>query len=416
MIALTIAVATTSILLTLVAAGTLWWMMHAWRMPEVYESIHGPLDDQPQLGFSLIVPCREESEAVMGETIRRLLSQEHPDFEIIISVGHDDEETIAAARNIAATDDRVRVAVNHDEHKNKPRQLNSTLLTCTKPIVGIFDAESLAAPGLLRKVDSTFRDPDTHVVQGAVHLVNLRSRWFSLRNCLEYRIWFRSRLHGHADNGFVPLGGNTVFFRRELLLEVDGWDGDCLAEDCEIGVRLSVLGKRTVCVYESELVTREETPDTVSAFIKQRTRWALGFMQVMAKGEWRNLPTRSERARALWLLSQQYAAAFSGIVLPLAVITAVLGNLPVLVVLLSFLPLMTAIMTLGFEVLILHEFGRDMGARVGLRDYVWLVLSTPFYQVLLAIAAVRAVVKYVRGNFSWEKTAHVGAHLEGSAA
>jgi len=44
------------------------------------------------------------------------------------------------------------------------------------------------------------------------------------------RIWFRSRLHGHAQSGFIPLGGNTVFIRRSLIEQVGGWDGDCLAE------------------------------------------------------------------------------------------------------------------------------------------------------------------------------------------
>ena len=49
-------------------------------------------------------------------------------------------------------------------------------------------------------------------------------------------------------------------------------------------------------------MTQEETPDSMGQFIKQRTRWSLGFMQVMAKGEWKKLPTFWERARAVMLL------------------------------------------------------------------------------------------------------------------
>lgn len=416
MTALVVLVVVVAVALTTISAATLWWMMHAWGSPEAYESINAPRTDRPGLSFSLIMPCRDESERVMAETVRRLLAQDHPDFEVFISLGHDDEATIEAARRIAARDPRVHIAINHDEHKNKPRQLNSTLQECSGDVVGIIDAESLTAPGLLRHVDHTFRREGADVVQGAVHLMNLRSRWFSLRNCLEYRIWFRSRLHGHADNGFVPLGGNTVFIRRALLEEVGGWDGDCLAEDCEIGVRLSVLGKKTVCVYEPALVTQEETPDTVAAFVKQRTRWALGFMQVMAKGEWRKLPTRRQRVRALWLLSQQYTVAFAGLVLPLAVASAIIGGLPILAVLIAFAPLAPALMTIAFEIIVLHEFGRDLQVRIRALDYVWLVVSTPFYQLLLAAASLRAVGKYWSGNFSWEKTSHVGAHLEEAAA
>ena len=35
----------------------------------------------------------------------------------------------------------------------------------------------------------------------------------------------------------------------------------------------------------------------------------------------------------------------------------------------------------------------------------------PVYQLLLAVAVVRAAVKYGTGDLAWEKTAHVGAHL-----
>lgn len=404
-----------AVILTAVAWMTLWWMLHAWRSPTAFRAIRESGRGEPQLSFSLIVPCRDESQEVMEETVRRLLAQDHPDFEVIISLGQDDVSTITAARNIADRyPQHVRLSVNYEEQKGKPVQLNSSLQECTKDVVGIIDAESLTAPGLLRRVDSTFNLERADIVQGAVHLVNLRSHWFSLRNCLEYRIWFRSRLHGHANNGFVPLGGNTVFIWRHLLQEVGGWDTSCLAEDAEIGVRLSVMEKVTVCLYEPDIVTQEETPDSVGQFVKQRTRWSLGFMQVMAKGEWKKLPTFWGRVRAIMLLGQHYTVAFSGLVFPLAVLSATVGNLPVPVVILAFLPLIPSLLTLSFEILILKEFGRDLAIRIGVWDCIWLVLCTPLYQLLLAYSSLRALIRYFQGNFEWEKTTHVGAHLQPS--
>jgi hypothetical protein len=58
----------------------------------------------------------------------------------------------------------------------------------------------------------------------------------------------------------------------------------------------------------------------------------------------------------------------------------------------------------------LGELGRNYGFRVRLRDYLRLVLGTLPYHALLSLAALRAVVRELRGNRSWEKTAHVGAH------
>ena len=419
MIALSVILVLVALVLLLVAGTTLWWQMHAWLSPVAYESVGFPKLAKAKHSFSLIVPCREESEEVMRSTVERLLGQDHPDFEVIFSVGHDDAKPMSGGLNTVQIAEklarrwptRVKVSINYDTVKNKPRQLNTTLADCTKEIVGIIDAESLTQPGLLMHVDATFRETEADVVQGAVHLMNYRDSWFSLRNCMEYRIWFRSRLHGHALSGFIPLGGNTVFIRRALIEQVGGWDGDCLAEDCEIGVRLSCLGKKIVVGYDSALATQEETPERIPQLIKQRTRWALGFMQVLAKGEWKKLPTRSQRVHAWWTLVQQHAVAFSGIVLPLAILTGLVATVPPLVVLITFLPLAPTLMMLGFEMLILREWSQEMDLQVRKRDYVRLVVSLPFYQLLLAIAVCRAIWKYLTGDFAWEKTAHAGAHI-----
>ena len=139
-------------------------------------------------------------------------------------------------------------------------------------------------PRLLRQVAGALHRSGAHVVQGGVQLVNFQSSWYSLRNCLEYFFWFRSRLHLHADRHFIPLGGNTVFVRTDLLVAVGGWDERCLAEDCELGVRLSSLGATVDVAYDPMLVTREETPGTLRGLLKQRTRWNQGFLQVLAQG------------------------------------------------------------------------------------------------------------------------------------
>lgn len=395
-----------SVLLTLIAGATLVWMMHAWRRPDTYGRIwFAPPPQELRHGFSIIVPCRDEPEEVMRPTIAALLNQSHPDLEVIISVGDDDEPTVATALLFAAEDPRVKVSINTDPVKNKPRQLNTALQMCTKDVVGIIDAESLTKPDLLVRVDATMQAEGADVVQGAVHLMNYRDSWFALHNCLEYRAWFRSRLHGHADAGFIPLGGNTVFTRRSVLEDVGGWDGDCLAEDCEIGVRLSSRHRKIVCAYDPDLVTEEQSPGSVKALVKQRTRWSLGFMQVLTKGEWKRLP-RNRRFSAWLTLVQQHAMALAGIAFPLALITALLVDLPVTATMIAFLPLVPMLTMIAFQCQILHEFGQDMQVKIPLRTYLLLIFTAPLYQVLLGWAAVRAVYKYARRDFGWYKTPH----------
>ena len=411
-----------TVVLTGLALTTLWWMLHAWRDLDTLEETGfvRAQDGTPQLSFSLLVPARHE-QAVLEQTLERLLQLDHSSFEVLPIIGHDDAETMAVARAVESRHpDRVRVVVDHSWPKNKPKGLNSALPHCRAEIVGVFDAEDEVDPRLLRVVDAAFRadgdDPRrVDVVQGGVQLVNFRSSWFSLRNCLEYFFWFRSRLHLQQRHGFIPLGGNTVFIRTEVLREHGGYDPECLAEDCELGVRLSVAGHRIEVCYDAHLVTREETPDTIGSLLKQRTRWNQGFLQVYRKGLWRRLPHPRQRLLARWTLCQPFLQAFTGVAVPVALVTALLTDVPVGLALLTWVPAVPTLLMLSFELVGLREFCRVYYVRPRLRDYVVLVLGTFPYALVLGAAALRAVWREARGQRGWEKTSHAGAHRTSAA-
>lgn len=409
-------IAAVSLALFWMAAFTLWWQMHAWRTPETLAATRFDRPDGgPARSFSLLLPARHE-QAVLEHTIERLLQSSHTRFEIIVIVGHDDPETAEVAERAAARDPaRVRVVVDTHLSKNKPKALNTALPYCTGEVVGVFDAEDQVHPELLTHVDHAFRSTGADVVQGGVQLINFHSSWYSLRNCLEYFFWFRSRLHLHAQKGFIPLGGNTVFVRTDVLRDAGGWDPDCLAEDCDLGVRLSSIGKKVVVAYDSDMVTREETPGSLVSLLKQRTRWNQGFLQVYRKNDWRQLATRGQRLLARYTLMTPFFQAITGVVIPLNVAIALFLDVPVGIAFITFLPAVTALVTFVFELVGLHDFGRQYGLKVRFTHYLKLVVGGPFYQVLLAGAAVRAVWREQRGRRDWELTSHVGAHLTGES-
>jgi glycosyltransferase XagB len=394
-----------------IAGTTLAWMIDSWRTPDAVGQMPFPEADQPRLTFSLIVPARHE-EAVLEHTVRLLLAQDHPWLEVLVVVGDDDPGTAAVALRLAEADPRVLVVTDDSVPKNKPKALNRALARCTGQVVGVFDAEDEVAPGLLRYVDACMRANRAHVVQGGVQLMNYRSSWWSLRNTLEYFFWFASRLHFHARNGFIPLGGNTVFVRADLLRLVGGWDTECLAEDCELGIRLSVAGARVAVAYSPELATREETPPTLRGLVKQRTRWNQGYLQVLGKGEWKRLPSLGKRVMARYLLAMPFMQALTGVLVPLSLAAIFFYKAPAPIVVLAFLPLAATLTTLAIEIIGLSEFNRMFHLKVRLRDYVKLVLGALPYQFLLSFAALRASWRQLRGERGWEKTEHVGAHRD----
>lgn len=403
------------LLLAAVAGTSLWWMLYAWRTPDGLGDTSFPASRTPRHSFSLIVPARHEQE-VLERTLTSLARLDHPAFEVLAVVGDDDPETAAAAERAASVGDgRVRVIRDGSWPKNKPRALNHALPACRGDVVGVFDAEDDVPAGLLRRVDALLQTSDATVVQGGVQLENFWSNWFSVRNCLEYYFWFRSRLHYHAARRFIPLGGNTVFVRRRELIEAGGWDPDCLAEDCELGVRLSADGALVEVAYEPTLVTREETPSDVGALFRQRTRWNQGFLQVLRKGEWRRLDGRGRRFLAWYTLAMPFLQAATGVLVPFAIATIFVLEVPLGLALLSFVPLALTLITLAVELVGLHDLQHVLGVRARARDYVRLIVGTPVYQVVLAGAAIRAVWRELRGRRDWEKTAHAGLHRSSSS-
>ncbi len=430
---LAVAVLVVSIVLFSMAFATLWWMMHAWRTPETLASTSfaKPVGETG-LSFTLLLPIRHERQDVVENTVQKMLESSHDKFEIVIITGADDPETTGIAERLATIDpDRITTVID-PAPRNKSTGLNSALLSgkCHGDIIGVFDAEDVVHPDLLTHVDHAFRSENADVVQGGVQLLNFYSSWYSLRNCLEYFFWFRSRLHLQAEKGFITLGGNTVFVKRELLepkrgsSEQWGWDETCLAEDCELGVRLSSAGKKVVVAYSPEMVTREETPDTITSFVKQRTRWNQGFLQVYRKGTWKRLPTNRQRWLARFTLSTPFYQAASGLAVPIGIAIGVFVKVPMVIAMISWMPAIPAFLVLAFEVAALRDFGKeyfgkdraDQTHRVRTVHYLKLIVSMPFFQILLMFAALRAVWRELRGRTNWELTEHVGAHLNVAAS
>lgn len=366
----------------------------------------------------MLLPARH-AWAVIYRTIHHAWAVNYPRelLEIVVICHADDHGTIAEARRAIAAigSKRLRVETFDDAPINKPHGLNVGLRTTRNAVVTIFDAEDDIDAEILNVTNTVMMREQVGIVQAGVQLMNYRDHWFSIHNCLEYFFWFKSRLHYHAHHGMVPLGGNTVFIRRKLLEQAGGWDETCLTEDAEIGIRLSVLGKRVRVVYDPQRVTREETPDTIAQFIKQRTRWHQGFIQVFRKGAWRGLPRLDQRLLAIYTLTYPLFQAMLFLLWPAMLIAVLWLKLPVSVALISFLPLYAFVLQLFVSVVGAYLFCREYAMRFTPLLAVQMTLTFIPYQLMMSVSAVRAIMREALRQNNWEKTAHSGAHQQGEA-
>jgi cellulose synthase/poly-beta-1,6-N-acetylglucosamine synthase-like glycosyltransferase len=163
-------------------------------------------------------------------------------------------------------------------------------------------------------------------------------------------------------------------------------------------------------LYDDRYVTREETPPTTGQFLRQRTRWNQGYLQVLAKGDWRRLPARPQRLLAFYTLAFPLFQALTVLYLPVSLWLIVAVKMPVLVAILSSLPCYMLLLQIAIGLVGLYEFTGAHGLRPGPLSPLRLIAAYLPYQWLLGFAAFRAVWRQARGVNTWEKTAHIGAH------
>ncbi len=406
-----------SILLVVHSLFSLYVMLYAWarpnppsvgRMPEAFLS--------PQLSFTVLIPARHE-ELVIRKTIRNVASAHYPPklLEIVVICTDDDVGTIAeaqaAARDAASQGlAPVRVEIFSTGPINKPHGLNVGLQRSRNAIVTVFDAEDDISPDIFNIVNTLMLADGCKIVQAGVQLMNFDDHWFCIHSVLEYFFHFRSRLLYFARIGMVPLGGNTVFVSRDLIERVGGWDERCLTEDADIGVRLSATGERVHVVYDPRHATQEETPPTVASLVRQRTRWHQGFLQVLRKGQWRQLREWRQRFLAIYIFSYPIVQALFTMAWPVALAGWMWLKLPLTVALISWLPMYVLVCQLVATLVGIRIFGREYNRKVP-----WTLLPRaiagflPFH-LLMGFSAMRALYRELRRASNWEKTHHVGAH------
>src|SRR6266516_2101715 len=385
-----------------------------WEKPEHAWLNHAPtIYRDPCLSFTILFPAKNE-EDVYRETIQKVYDLNYPKelLQVVAICREDDPGTIseAQAKIDELGDSNVQLLIYYDYPISKPHVLNLGLQVARGDVVTIFDAEDEPHPDILNIINTSMLNEDIDAVQSGVQLMNHNTKWFCFLNVLEYFFWFKSSMHFFARIGMTPLGGNTVFVRRELLEQLGGWDENCLTEDAELGIRLSLAHARRRIIYEDEYVTREETPHTIKQFIRQRTRWNQGFIQILFKGEWLRLEKLSQRLLAFYVLILPELQAFFALMVPLSLVMFLSVKLPLWLAMFTFFPFYCFVLTAFIDLAGLHEFLKAHKRKWNWREAMIMVLAFFPYQWMLSFSAIRAVFRYVQGISNWEKTAHIGQH------
>lgn len=363
---------------------------------------------------SIMVPLFREPD-IAPRLVARLGALTYPRelLDVMLVVEEDDHLTRAAlARSRLPHWMRV-IPVPDSALRTKPRALNYALNFARGTIVGVYDAEDAPAPDQLHRVVERFAQggPDLACVQGVLDYYNPATNWLSRCFTIEYAAWFRLILPGFEKLGLaVPLGGTTLFFCRDILETLGGWDAHNVTEDADLGIRLARHGYRTELL---DTITLEEANCRVLPWIRQRSRWLKGYAMTYAVHMraplllWRQLgPWRFFGFQVLFL-GTLIQFLFAPILWSFWLMLLGLGH-----PLTNALPAaaMIALATLFLVAEVTNLAINLMALRA--RDHRFLRPWTPtlhLYFPLAAIAAYKGCWEMIISPFYWDKTTH-GVH------
>lgn len=370
-----------------------------------------PDDKSPLPRVSVLVPLFRETE-IAHALIARLTQLTYPKclLDVVLVLEEEDDLTRETLAQIDLPS-WIRVVVVPDGHpRTKPRAMNYALDFCEGDIIGIFDAEDAPEPDQITRVARQFQHAPQDVVclQGVLDYYNPRQNWLARCFTIEYATWFRTVLPGMARLGFaIPLGGTTLYFRRDALETLGGWDAHNVTEDADLGFRLARHGFSTQMVAT---VTDEEANCRPWAWVKQRSRWLKGYMTTYLVHMRRpGLLYRQLGAWKFWGFQAHFVSALSQVVLAplLWSFWLVFFGLPhpldpVLPrsVLAAVAALFLTIEAINMTIHLASVTGRKH------RHLMAWVPTMHFYWPLGAIAAYKALYELVLKPFFWDKTTH----------
>jgi cellulose synthase/poly-beta-1,6-N-acetylglucosamine synthase-like glycosyltransferase len=368
-----------------------------------------PRDARPVV--SLLVPLYRE-ERIASHLLRRLARLKYPRalLDICLVVEADDGVTRACLAATALPSTTRVIVVPGGSVRTKPRAMNYALDHCRGSIVGVYDAEDEPEPDQIARVVARFAASpnDVACLQGRLSFYNARQNWMSRCFTIDYAIWFGMILPGVARMGMpIPLGGTTLFFRRELLEALGRWDAFNVTEDADLGIRLARHGYRTELI---DTTTLEEATCRVWPWVRQRSRWLKGYAMTYVthmrapRRLWGDLGPRGFAGFQVMFLATLLQALTApvlwswwlvafGLPHPLAGVIGWAG-----IVAVTGLLVLSEAVNLTLAALALRRTGR--------RWMLPWVLTLNFYYMLSTIAALKALAEMLHRPFFWDKTDH----------
>lgn len=167
----------------------------------------------------------------------------------------------------------------------KAGNLNHALGQTSGELVAVFDTDHVPTSAFLRETVGFFENERVAIVQTPHHFYNpdIFQKNLRLESELknEQALFFRILQPGRDGHNSAFFAGSSGLFRRGPLMEIGGFQTDTITEDIHTSMLVHAKGYESR--YLNKVLAAGLMPETFGGYLKQRTRWAIGCVQLCLK-------------------------------------------------------------------------------------------------------------------------------------
>ena len=228
---------------------------------------------------SLLVAAKNE-EAVIGNLVRTLCSQDYPDerYEVWVIDDNSTDQTSVLLEHLGRKYDQLKVLRRSTEASGgKSGALNQVLPLTRGEILAVFDADAQVPSDLLRRVLPLFKREAVGAVQVRKAIANFNTNFWTQGQVAEMALDSYFQQQRIALGGIGELRGNGQFVRRTALEHCGGWNEETITDDLDLTLRLHL--DQWDVEFLGYPAVKEEGVTSAIALWHQRNRWAEGGYQ-----------------------------------------------------------------------------------------------------------------------------------------
>ncbi len=247
-----------------------------------------PLTYAPKVSLHLAI--YNEPAEMVKETLDSLNALNYPDFEVLVIDNNTKDPAVwqPVKEYCEKLGPRFRFFSLGKWPGFKAGALNFGLTQTAKDaqVIGVIDSDYIVDPNWLRSMVPFFQDPKVGWVQAPQDHREWQDDLFKQMINWEYAGFFDIGMVARNESNAIIQHGTMTLIRKAAMDEVGNWGEWCICEDAELGLRLLKAGYDSI--YSNHRFGHGLTPDSFTAYKKQRFRWAYGAVQIL-KGHWRSL-------------------------------------------------------------------------------------------------------------------------------